>query len=84
MRQIDQASFDWCDYLEQLPFPRPAAYYMNWKLYEDQVSRTALEDMAPYHATHIVNIAMGLKHPAVRNVYAGETEYYASVAEKGI
>ena len=26
----------------------------------------------------------GLKHPAVRNVYAGETEYYASVAEKGI
>ena len=57
---------------------------MNWKLYEDQVSRTALEDMAPYHATHIVNVAMGLKHPAVRNVYAGETEYYASVAEKGI
>lgn len=84
MRQIDQASLDWCDYLEQLPFPRPAAYYMNWKLYEDQVSRTALEDMAPYHATHIVNVAMGLKHPAVRNVYAGETEYYASVAEKGI
>lgn len=83
MSQIDKCSLDWCDYLENLPFPRPASYYINWKEFESHTSKRALEDMVPYHATHIVNVTMGMKHPAVRSVFDQEKDY-EKIALEGI
>lgn len=83
MAQIDRNSLDWCDYLEDFPFPRPASYYINWKRFEEQTSRYSLEEMAPYHKTHIVNVTMGFKHPAVRAVYDTKKDY-EKIALEGI
>ncbi|MGI6018342.1 MAG: beta-L-arabinofuranosidase domain-containing protein [Marvinbryantia sp.] len=83
MEQIDKHSIDWCDYLEDLPFPRPASYYINWKRFEEQTSKYSLEEMVPYHKTHIVNVTMGFKHPAVRSIFNFEKDY-EKVAIEGI
>lgn len=82
MRKIDSSSLDWCDFLENLPFPRPASYYFNWKamshMYNEEIDR-----MAPYHLTHIVNVTMGFKHPAMRALLCHDRDY-GKLAKEGI
>ena len=82
MKKIDRCSLDWCDYLENLPFPRPAKEYIYW----DKVKRfehLEIEDMCPYHETHIVNVTMGFKHPALR-AWLCDGQDYGRIAREGI
>ncbi|MEZ3506429.1 MAG: glycoside hydrolase family 127 protein [Lachnospiraceae bacterium] len=82
MKNIDQSSIDWCDYLRDLPFPRPAKEYIYW----DKVKKfehLELEEMCPYHETHIVNVTMGFKHPALRALLCDDQDY-ARIAREGI
>lgn len=82
MRQIDQSSLDWCDYLADLPFPRPASEYINWEKFK-YMSNMEIDRIVPYHKTHIVNVTMGFKHPAMRALFA-EDQDYAKIAKEGI
>ncbi len=80
--KIGAQSYNWNDFLSELPFPRPARHYINW----DQIQRLAPEEYDktfPYHGTHIVNVAMGLKHPAMAYFFSGGEEYRA-IAQRGI
>lgn len=82
MRQIDGSSLDWCDYLADLPFPRPASYYINWNEMKHMYNN-AIDKMVPYHFTHIVNVTMGFKHPAMRALLDENCDY-AALAKEGI
>lgn len=81
-KKADASSFDWNEFLEELPFPYPAKYYINWKaLFE--MSPHNFDVLAPYHATHIVNVTMGFKHPAMSYYFTGD-DRYRTIAKKGI
>ena len=80
MRILDRRSLDWCDYLEDFPFPRPAKCYINWQQATQFPSET-MEALVPYHATHIVNVAMGMKHPAMRGFYDQKKDYAKRLRE---
>lgn len=82
MKQIDGSSLDWCDYLEDIPFTRPASYYINWEAVKNLFNEE-IDKILPYHKTHIVNVTMGFKHPAMRALIAQDKDY-AGLAKKGI
>lgn len=82
MRQIDKSSLDWCDFLEDLPFPRPASYYINWDAMKHMYNYE-MDKMVPYHRTHIVNVTMGFKHPAMRALLDSQKDY-EKIAREGI
>lgn len=82
LRQIDKSSLDWCDFLAELPFTRPADYYINWEKYKN-LANWEIDEMVPYHATHVVNVTMGFKHPALRAWLSGDRKL-EETAKKGI
>ncbi|MEA5015053.1 MAG: glycoside hydrolase family 127 protein [Candidatus Limiplasma sp.] len=80
--KLDRAGSDWVEYMACLPFPRPAKYYIGW----DQLNRmnyNEFDRLARYHDTHIVNVAMGLKHPAMRYAFTGD-EHCKEALHKGL
>lgn len=83
LRRIDSYSLDWCDFLDELPFPRPTSYYINWKNLEATENREFLDDIVPYHYTHIVNVTMGFKHPALRG-WLFDDAHQKEIARRGI
>lgn len=70
-RRVDRFSLDWISFMNLLPFPFPSSYYMNWESIEN-INHAELDKIVPFHATHIVNVTMGLKHPALRQYFFGE------------
>ena len=60
---IDQGE-DWNDFFSNLPFVRPTECYYNWKKLEF-FSKDLLMDLMQFHQTHIVNVTMALKYPAL-------------------
>ena len=81
-RKIDSYSLDWVSFMEVLPFPRPSGYYMNWDSIKDY-NHSRLDEIVPFHATHIVNVTMGLKHPAMR-AFFGEKLDAREINRKGL
>jgi hypothetical protein len=69
-KKIDTLSYDWVDFLSDLPFNRPTEIYINWKKMLN-LNCDKIDEYVPFHATHIVNVAMGLKHPAMREAIFG-------------
>lgn len=82
LKNIDKHSLDWCDYLEEFPFPKPTQYYINWDKLKN-INNGEIDRIVPYHLTHIVNVTMGFKHPAMR-AWINDDEQYADIARKGI
>ncbi|NBJ91885.1 beta-L-arabinofuranosidase domain-containing protein [Parablautia muri] len=82
LKEIDQNGYDWSDYLKDLPFPRPAKDYINWDIIK-HLSKDIISNISPYHETHIVNVTMGFKHPALKAVLYNDQEY-ARIAKEGI
>lgn len=80
--RIDRSSFDWNDYLGDFPFPRPASYYIDWESIR-KLNPLMFDTVFPYHATHIVNLTMSFKHPALSYYFTGE-ERYREIAKRGI
>ncbi len=82
IEKILSQSLDWCDFQVNFPFTRPTAYYYDWaELYKEKTDR--IPSLMQYHATHIVNVAMGLKFPAMLYTLTGE-KAYSSVLKEGI
>ena len=67
MEIIDHAGLDWCGILERHEFLEPASSYMDiqWRM----ANCPEKEKTYPFHETHIVNVVMGFKHPALRAFY---------------
>lgn len=62
-KRLDGCSLDWPALFAAFPFVRPAAYYYSW----EKISQMSdAEQWMQYHPTHVVNVAMGCKHPAMR------------------
>lgn len=77
-RKLDANAFDWVDYMACLPFPRPAKFYINWKNLS-LLAHAQFDQTVPFHATHIVNVTMGVKHPAMRYAFTGGEENRAAM-----
>ncbi len=80
--RISASGFNWNDYLERFPFPRPADYYIDWESIRT-LNPLMFDTVFPYHATHIVNVTMGFKHPAMSYYFTGD-EKYRMIAKRGI
>ena len=72
-KEIDAHSLDWISFMDILPFPRLSSYYMNWESIEN-INHSELDKIVPFHATHIVNVTMGLKHPALHQYFFGDLD----------
>lgn len=81
-REIDRHSLDWISFMDILPFPRSSSYYMTWKNIEN-INHNELDKIVPFHATHIVNVTMGLKHPALHQYFFGDIDG-ADITARGI
>lgn len=81
-REIDGHSLDWISFMDILPFPRPTSYYMTWENIEN-INHNELDKIVPFHATHIVNVTMGLKHPALHQYFFGDIDG-ADITRRGI
>lgn len=73
--KINSQSLNWTECLENCPFTHPTAYYYNWKELTDKSSRSGWYTIMKYHATHIVNVTMGLKQPVMAYKAGGEKKY---------
>lgn len=70
-KMLSHSGYDWVDYLNCFPFPRPSEFYFNWKKII-HINKEEHDDFVPYHGTHIVNVAMGIKHPAMEYAFTGD------------
>lgn len=81
-KALDAHSMDWISFLDVLPFPRPTSYYMTWESIEN-INHSELDKIVPFHATHIVNVTMGLKHPALHAYFYRDIDG-ADITRRGI
>ncbi len=82
-KRAEAVSLDWNEFLEELPFPYPTKHYINWKVLMDTVVPSKTFDLFPFHYTHIVNVTMGFKHPALKYWLTGDDKY-RNIAKNGI
>lgn len=64
---------DWCDYFKKFPFIRPTEYYYNWDKMQ-LFSKDMILELMQFHLTHIVNVTMALKYPALFSWVKGYTK----------
>ena len=69
--KLDALAYDWVDFMSCLPFTRSAESYMHWEEL-NRLNRPILDQLVAYHPTHIVNVVMGVKHPAIRYAFTGD------------
>lgn len=70
---VEGYSLDWVSFMELLPFPRPSGFYMDWDSIKD-FNHSRLDEVVPFHYTHIVNVTMGLKQPSLRAFFGKELD----------
>lgn len=79
VEKVNKQSLDWTAFFENLPFTQPTKYYYDWYLIDENVSRWHLYDVMKYHATHIVNVTMGLKQPLMEYKRTGNSRYLEAI-----
>lgn len=77
--KVNRQTLPWNDYMEKFPFTRPTAFYYPWRTIFDHVNKNDLYDIMKYHATHIVNVTMGLKQPIMKYKETGEQKYLSAL-----
>lgn len=76
---LEQA-LDWVSIFEDLPYKETTDKYMDWaEVAERKLGLLQRVREYPYLETHVVNVAMGIKLPAVFYQRFGEEKYRASV-----
>ena len=87
---IEEQTFDWNDFFENFKFKKPTKCDGVWEeiltffeARETLSSEAKLEAKKKYHFTHIVNIAMATKKPAVDYLLTGDKKY-KDIIYKGI
>jgi len=94
-----EQSINWSELFLKFPYKKPTQYYLNWREFSELLSNRWANLKEPeklgitkekaeelfylYHTTHVVNIAMGLKEPALRYLRYGDPKCKEAVI-KGI
>ncbi|MDK2951055.1 MAG: hypothetical protein PWQ77_720 [Kosmotogales bacterium] len=78
---------DWSKYLREFKYIKPTSEYLDWKEFEKITNGEGLEKLYEYEKksgdhhysklfeeTHIVNVVMALKYPALRYLLYGEND----------
>ncbi len=68
-------SIDWSDIFNDFPYDKPTSAYMDWDRIVKKEYTLEEKQQQPYFETHIVNVAMGVKHPAIRRQLYGEDNH---------
>ncbi len=71
--KLDRQSINWTELFKEFPFVKPTAYYYNWNEIK-RYSYEVIPELLRYHETHIVNVTMGIKHPAIQYYFKGTGE----------
>jgi DUF1680 family protein len=82
-----EQSYDWVKFYEKFPFKTSMSEYMPWKefraVFKSQPMDFDQEEKNPlyssYHASHVVNVAMGLKYAAMKFMQTGDKAYAENV-----
>lgn len=80
--KIRQQAINWTEIYSNFPYTCPTAYYYNWEELSKYQNSEILKLMR-YHETHVVNLVMGLKYPALE-YYFSEDKSMFNVAKTGI
>jgi Uncharacterized protein conserved in bacteria len=63
--RVYSQTLDWDSFCHDLPFVRPAEFYLDWRAAAAHYSVAEIIDMPQFLFTHVVNVAMGLKTPTL-------------------
>lgn len=81
LEKVNKQTLPWDDYMMNFPFTRPTAFYYPWRTTFDNVNRNDLYEIMKYHATHIVNVVMGLKQPVMKYKETGDQKYLSALEQ---
>lgn len=81
--KISKQGINWSSMFSEFPFCEKTQEYMDWE--KVQKKKYSLEERQniPYFETHVVNVAMGIKHPAVMQRFKKDGDY-GMLLRKGI
>lgn len=68
-------ALDWVNIFENFPFVRSTAYYYNWNLETSHYNPEDFDSAMNYHTSHVVNVAMGFKYPAMLSYFYNDKDY---------
>ncbi|MFV0520656.1 MAG: beta-L-arabinofuranosidase domain-containing protein [Lachnospirales bacterium] len=77
---VNEQTHNWSDYFTNFPFTRPTKYYYDWDIIWKNSTRQVVYDIMQFHATHVVNVAMGIKQPIMEYKYSGDIKYLNSIS----
>lgn len=72
---IFRQTLDWTDIFTHFPYTRPIKFYYDWNKFKD----LKFHELINYHSHHVVNVAMGIKHPALYYQLTGKEEHRKAV-----
>lgn len=78
---MDQGK-DWNDLFRDFPFTRPTEFYYKWDKME-LFSMNMIAELMQFHTTHVVNVTMAFKYPAM-TAWLKNEEQYKSLLEKAM
>ncbi len=70
-------TLDWVDLFTNFPYTRPIKFYYDFQKFREVFNK--VQDIINYHSHHVVNVAMGIKLPALFYLYTGEERYKKAV-----
>ena len=80
---IREQALDWTDLFADFPFVRGADFYYDWQDVFTRHQGEEFDRVMNYHATHIVNLTMGFKYPAVLSWFYDDMDF-AGNARQGM
>ncbi|MCX7795061.1 MAG: glycoside hydrolase family 127 protein [bacterium] len=72
---IFKQTLDWTDIFINFPYTRPIKFYYDWAKFKD----LKFHELINYHSHHVVNVAMGIKYPALYYQLTGEEKHRRAV-----
>lgn len=87
-------SKDWSEYFLKFPFKKPTSHYLDWKemaeltddngfeaIYKLDDKEKAKKIFDLFEGTHVVNVAMGIKYPAIKYLITGDENQINAIRE---
>ncbi|AEF80501.1 beta-L-arabinofuranosidase domain-containing protein [Leadbettera azotonutricia] len=78
-QKVSSQALDWGGLYTNFPFTRATSFYYNWDKVKANNTWSQFDVAMAFHATHIVNVAMGLKFPAMQYCFDHNKDHYAAL-----
>ncbi|MGC8716664.1 MAG: beta-L-arabinofuranosidase domain-containing protein [bacterium] len=72
---IFKQTLDWIELFTNFPYTRPIKYYYDWNKFKE----LKFHELINYHSHHVVNVAMGIKYPALYYQLSGKEEHKKAI-----